>query len=230
MKLCIKILFSGFFALWCSLTFSQKATVVRMEVPAALESGAFHLETLGKDGAIIFYESNEVNEAELRKWYFGLFNTQLDQVWLKFIPLNDGIQYIKSVRNGIMIHFLFRSIKSGRGSNDFYEIVSYNTKKETFSNISGTIPEEAEIAGFEAIDDKGCLGLNLKKNNTDVLFINLNNGAIEVQSIEADNESYIETVAVDQSNKHFYIAVKYIREKSFLEDKIMQFSSLGAEA
>jgi len=223
-----KYLITSIFILSFIFAHAQKATVVRLEVPAALESGAFHLETLDKDGIMIFYESNEINEADLRKWYFGLFNTKLEQVWLKFIPLNDGIQYVKSIRNGIMIHFLFRSVKSGKASKEFYEIVSYNTKRETFSNVSGTIPEDAEIAGFEAIDDKGCLGLNLKKNNTDVLFINLNNGTIEVQTVEAENESRIETVAVDQRKKQFYVAVKYIREKSFLEDKIMQYSSLGA--
>ncbi len=119
-----------------------------MEVPAALEAGAFHLETLKQDGIMIFYESNEISDAGQRKWYFGLFDTQLNQVWLKFIPLSDGIQYVKSVRNGILIHFLFRSIKSGKSPNDFYEIVTYNTKGEVFSNISGTIPKDAEIKWF----------------------------------------------------------------------------------
>ena len=85
MKPRLKTLIISILTLWALMSFSQKAAVVRMEVPAALESGAFHLETLGKDGAIIFYESNEINEASQRKWYFGLFNTQLDQIWLKFI-------------------------------------------------------------------------------------------------------------------------------------------------
>lgn len=211
----------------CSISFSQKASVVRMEVPAALEAGAFHLEILKQDGIMIFYESNEISDAGQRKWYFGLFDTQLNQVWLKFIPLSDGIQYVKSVRNGILIHFLFRSIKSGKSPNDFYEIVTYNTKGEVFSNISGTIPKDAELSGFEAIEDKACLGLNLKKDNTDVLFINLNNGEIVVQSIESENESYIETIDVDQVNKYFYVAVKYIKDKRYLEDKIIRYSSQG---
>jgi hypothetical protein len=73
------------------LVFPQKASLIRLEVPASLESGAFQVETIGKEGVLIFYESNEINEDNLRKWYFGLFDTQLKQVWLKFVPLNDGI-------------------------------------------------------------------------------------------------------------------------------------------
>ena len=209
------------------MVLAQSASVVRLEVPAALQSAAFHLEPLEQKGVLVFYESNEISDAGLRKWYFGLFDTQLKQVWLKFIPLHDGIEYVQSVKNGMMTHFLFRSVKSKKSSDDFYEIVSYNTHKEAFSNISGTIPEDAEIGGFKAIDDKACLGLNLKKDHTDVLFINLNNGAIEVQTIEAENESYIETIAADHLSRNFYVAVKYIRDKNHLEDKILKYSDRG---
>ncbi|PLX00446.1 MAG: hypothetical protein C0591_01190, partial [Marinilabiliales bacterium] len=173
MRFSIKSFITGFVLLFGSFTFAQNASVIRMEAPAALESGAFHTETLAKSGVMIFYESNEVNESSQRKWYFGLFDTQLKQVWLKFIPLRDGIQFMKSVRNGSMLHLLFRSVNPGKSGNEFYEIVNYNTRTEAFSNISGTIPDDAEVNGFEAIDDKACLGLNLKKNHTDVLFINL---------------------------------------------------------
>jgi len=161
-------LFSSF------LVFSQKASVVRMEVPSALESGTFNVEALGTDGIMIFYESNEISNEFQRKWYFGLFDTKLNQVWLKFIPLDDGIQFLKSTRRDHMLHLLFRSMESGKVDNDSYAIVSYNVKTQAFSNISGTIPENAEIVGFEVIDDKACIGLNLKKNNTDILFVNLN--------------------------------------------------------
>jgi hypothetical protein len=228
MRFNIKSFITGFVLLFGSFTFAQNASVIRMEAPAALESGAFHTETLAKSGVMIFYESNEVNESSQRKWYFGLFDTQLKQVWLKFIPLRDGIQFMKSVRNGSMLHLLFRSVNPGKSGNEFYEIVNYNTRTEAFSNISGTIPDDAEINGFEAIDDKACLGLNLKKNHTDVLFINLNNGEIEVQTVEAENDSYIEKVLVDHKNKHFYVAVKYIKDKNSLEDKIIQYSARGA--
>ena len=223
----IKPFITTLLILFCNTVFAQSASVVRMEVPAPLESAAFHLEPLGQKGVLVFYESNEISDAGLRKWYFGLFDTQLKQVWLKFIPLHDGIEYVQSVKNGMMTHFLFRSAKSKKSSDDFYEIVSYNTHKEAFSNISGTIPENADIAGFKAIDDIACLGLNLKKDHTDVLFINLNNGAIEVQTLESENESYIESIAADHLNKNFYVTVKYIRDKKYLEDKILKYSDRG---
>ncbi len=210
------------------LVFPQKASLIRLEVPASLESGAFQVETIGEEGVLIFYESNEINEDNLRKWYFGLFDTQLKQVWLKFVPLNDGIYFVKSVRNENKIHFLFRSDGTGRAG-DFYEIVNYDMKKRSFSNISGTIPEDAEIKGFEAIGNKGCLGVNLKRNGTDVLFINLNNGEIEARTVEPENDSYIETIDTDPVNRKFYVAVKYVRDKRYLDDKIIRYSAGGVQ-
>jgi hypothetical protein len=209
--------------------FSQKASLIRIEIPAALESGAFQVEAIGKDGMLIFYESNEMTEDNLRKWYFGLFDTKLDRKWIKFVTLRDNIHYIKSVRNGRKVHFLFRSAKTSPVEGDFYVIVNYDIAKQAFSNISGTIPKDAEINGFEAIGNTGCLGINLKKYGTDVLFINLGNGEIKAQTLEPENDSYIETVGADPENKHFYVALKYADENRNLNDKLYRFSAHGEE-
>ena len=210
------------------LVFPQKASLIRIEVPASLESGAFQVEPMGKDGILIFYESNEINDEKQRKWYFGLFDTQLNQVWLKYVPLNDGIYFVKSVQNDHKVHFLFRSEGTGNDG-DFYEIVNYDIKKQSFTNISGTIPDNAMIMGFEALGNKGCLGINLKRNSTDVLFINLSNGEIEAQTIEPDNDSYIETIDADPTNRKFYIALKYVKDNRYLDDKIIRYSESGKQ-
>jgi len=209
--------------------FSQTASLIRLEVPAALESGAFQVETIDKDGMLIFYESNELTGDNLRKWYFGLFDTKLDQVWMKFVPLRENIHYVTSVRNKRKVHFLFRSNETGRTDGDFYVIVNYDIARQAFSNISGTIPAGAEIKGFEALGNKACLGINLKKHGTDVLFINLNNGDIEAKTLEPENDSYIETVGSDPVNNYFYIALKYVKDNRYLEDKLYRFSAAGEQ-
>jgi hypothetical protein len=209
--------------------FPQKASLIRIEIPAALESDAFHVETIGKDGVLVFYESNELTDDNLRKWYFGLFNTKLDRMWIKFVPLRDNIYFVKSVRNGRKVHFLFRSNKTGRTNGDFYVIVNYHIDKQAFSNISGTIPQDADIKGFEAVGNTGCLGINLKKHSTDVLFVNLSNGDIKAQTLEPEKDSYIETIGSDPANKKFYVALKYVKDNRYLDDKLYRFSAFGEE-
>lgn len=208
---------------------AQKLLPVRLEVPSAIEVETFHVETLATDGAIIFYESNEVDNLELRKWYFGLFNTKMKQEWLKYVPLPDKIEFIASAQSDKKLHLLFKSIGKVRGDNGFYEVVSYNIKTNEFSKVSGTIPEKAEYAGFEVIGNTGCLALNLTRDESDLLFINLLTGDISPVSVYQEAESQFLSLYADKINRKFYTAVKTIKDKRYVSDEIIRFSTEGKQ-
>ncbi|RLD45136.1 MAG: hypothetical protein DRI89_01935 [Bacteroidetes bacterium] len=207
----------------------QELNVVRLEVPANFEVETFHVETLDVFGALVFYESNELNNENERKWYFALFNKSMKQQWLKFVPLPDKIEYIQAKRAGNKIHFLFKNVDGPRFDNGFYEIVTYDLKAQNFSNISGFIPLKAEIGGFEVIGNTACLGLNLKKDETDALFINLSNGDIFPVHIEQGNQNWIENILADKRKKKLYIVLKTIKDKRYMTDEIIVFSKDGKQ-
>lgn len=220
------LIFSIFFGLE---THAQKLSVVRLEVPSALEVETFHVETLDVFGALVFYESNELNNENQRKWYFALFNKSIKQQWLKFVPLPDKVEYVESKRSGNKLHMLFKNISGARFEKGFYEIVTYDLKAHTFSNISGFIPLKVDVGGFEVIGNTACLGLNLRKEETDVLFINLDNGNIVAVHIEEGNQSLIENIVADQRKKQFYTIVKTIKDKRYMTDEIIMFSKEGKQ-
>ncbi len=208
---------------------AQKLSVVRLEVPAALEVETFHVETLGVFGVLVFYESNELNNENQRKWYFALFNKSIKQQWLKFVPLPDKIEFIEAKRSGNKLHMLFKNIPGARFEKGFYEVVTYDLKAQVFTNISGFIPLKAEIGGFEIIGNTACLGLNLKKDETDVLFINLSNGDISPLHIEEGNQNGIENILADQQRKKFYAVLKTIKDRRYMTDEIIVFSKDGKQ-
>jgi len=209
--------------------FCQKLSVARLEVPSALEVESFHVETLDVFGALVFYESNEVNIEEQRKWYFALFNKSIKQQWLKFVPLPDKIEFVQSKREGHKLHMLFKNIDGPRFEKGFYEIVTYNLKAQTFANISGFIPLKAEIGGFEVIDNMACLGLNLRKDETDVLFIDLSNGDISPVHVQEGNQNLIENVLADKRKKKFYTVLKTVKDRRYMTDEIIVFSRDGKQ-
>ncbi len=75
-----------------SFIYAQKLDAVRIEVASDIDIEHFHVEPIGTDGLLIFYESGEVSKEKKRKWYFGLFDTKLKQQWLNFVPLYDQVQ------------------------------------------------------------------------------------------------------------------------------------------
>jgi len=206
--------------------FAQDATVVRMEVPSDLESNAFHLVPMEKEGLMIFYESNEVNEQGLRKWYFGLFNTLLKQEWIKYVPLTDQLEYVDSRQVGKHVYFCFKNSDKGKATSGFYEIVNYDMRTNDFSKISGSLPLLATIAGFEVIETTACLALNLKKDETDLLFINVNSGDIKPIHVKEGSQNYFESLQVDYKNKQVYAIVKFMGNNN-LQDEIIKFSLNG---
>jgi hypothetical protein len=209
------------------LGYSQKLDAVRLEVPSDIDIEQFHVETLSNQGMLIFYESKEINKENKRKWYFGLFDTDLKQVWLKFVPLSDKVEFISSKRKDGNVYFLFKNINRERFEYGFYDIVTYNIKKQTFSRISGSIPLKSEIAGFDIIGNTACIALNLKKHETDLVFINLNNGDVEPVHIDEGVQGYIESLYADIKNNIFYVAIKQNSDRRYITDHLHTYSSKG---
>ena len=110
---------------------SQSLDAIRIEVPADLNAEAYNIEPLGKNGVIIFYVSNELDAESKRKWYFGLFDTNLVQQWLKFVSLTDNLEYITTRKSKGKIYFLFKNSSSDRSGNGYYEIVTYEIKNQS---------------------------------------------------------------------------------------------------
>jgi hypothetical protein len=211
-----------------SFTYAQKLDAVRIEVPSDINIEQFHVEPIGESGLLIFYESAEVNKDKKRKWYFGLFNTQLKQQWLKFVPLFDKMEFVSLKNTNGKVYFLFKNINSERFEYGYYEIVIYNIKRQSFSQVSGSIPLKAVVVGFEVIDNTACIALNIKKNVTDVVFVNLVNGDVKPVHINEGVQGYIETMYADMAHSVFYVVVKQNKDRRYITDHLISYSVSGS--
>ncbi|MBC8319446.1 MAG: hypothetical protein H8E34_01855 [Bacteroidetes bacterium] len=215
------------FIIYVHNSYAQKLDAVRFEVPSDIDVEQFHVETLGDNGMLVFYESKEVNEEKKRKWYFGLFDTDLKQLWLKFVPLSDKIEFISSQSINGNIYLLFRNINRERFEYGFYEIVTYNIDQQTFARISGSIPLKSEVAGFDIIGNTACLALNQKKFETDLVFINLSTGDVQPVHIDEGVQGFIEALYADRDRGIFYVAIKQNRDRRYITDHVLSYSIDG---
>jgi len=210
-------------------SYGQSLDAIRLEVESDIDAEAFRVETIGKDGLLIFYVSNELDKEKKRKWYFGLFDNGLTQNWLKFIALADKIEFVKSFRDSKNIYLFFKNSGRDRSDYGYYEIVTYNIRKQDFSKISGSIPAKAEYAGIDIIGNTACLGLNLKKYETDLVFINLNDGELTPVHIDKETPGYIESIYADRVTNQFYVAIKQNRDRRYISEHIIAYSSSGKQ-
>ena len=206
---------------------SQEVKSVRLEIPADADADSYHLEPIGQNGALIFYASSEVNKEGERNWYFGLFDDLLNQQWLKFVAINDHVEFVQSRVNGKRIHLLFRNTGKSKKDFDFYEIVTYDSKTQAFALISGTIPEKAQIVGFDVIDNTACIALNLHKNASDLVLVSLIDGEVVPVHLFEDDLSSIIQLAIDKEEGQFIVAAKVVINSRYLNDVLRFYTPKG---
>ena len=219
-----------FLTVWVTGLPAQKVLPVRIEVPGDLEAETYRVEPVGSRGVIIFYQSKKINEEGKRIWYFGLFNTKLQQVWLKKVALGTDLAYLSSRHNGDKLYFLFKS-SSRRGRDyDVYQIVVYDNNEQHFKSITGSIPYKSEIASFNVLDNTACIGLTLQHRKADMAFVDLTTGEIKPYHLNSEEEALIETVYSDRKNKRFIAVVKYYNPVTFFKDEVLLMNSNGTVA
>lgn len=227
----VRFFFIWFFTvvLMSNVSFGQKLLPVRIEVPGDLDVESYHVEPLGEQGVLVYYQTGEADEKGNVLWAFALLDTKLKQKWIKSIPLGRTLLLSSVTSDNGKVFFLFKNHEKVSRDYDIYEIVIFNKKTEHFTNVSGSIPYKSDIAGFEVIMNTACIGLKLNNQKADLAFVDLISGAIQPVHLDMESSALIETMHVDRKTKEFYIVVKYYNSVTFFKDIIYLFDKTGKE-
>ena len=222
------IIITVFLILFYVQTSAQEGKgVLRIEVPANLNIQRYHLVPLEKNGFLIFYESNEINKNGKRKWYFGLFDTKLKQKWLTFLPLTNKLIFAAKKRHGNTLLLLFKNSSKVKSDYGFYELVKYDISTAKFSQITGTMPLNTVIKGFDFHGETASIGIDLDDDKADVLFLNINSGNVIPFKFDREKNVHLEMVAYDAVRDEFLVFAKFFKGKYFEGDKLFAFNTKG---
>lgn len=202
---------------------------LRIELPARIDTRVYHLEPLHSQGFLLFYESNELNENGHRKWYFNLYDTQMKESWLQFVALADGMVFEQKRKTKNKVYFLFSIRNSKEAGQAGFQLLIYDIEKESFNLMSGSLPEKAEIAGFETGNHYALIAINLPRYQADILMLNLGNGTIKSVSLKVENQVILQQTAHDQHTGMFLVAAKLYQSNSFDSDLFLVLDSNGNE-
>ncbi len=208
--------------------FAQEYEPVRIELPVALESDSYHTILLAKDGLLLFYESNEVGDDGKRKWYFSLVDTALNETWLRYLGLTNGLSFVEERVSGHQVAMIFMEMQTKRNQEIAYEIVTYNVLTEKFSLLGGTFPSKATIADISLMDDKLLMGLNLDDYQADILLFDLSVGGLTSLETGLDGQLLINEMGILSATRSFIVAIKQFDNKRFKGDRFFIFDTNGA--
>ncbi len=149
---------------------------LRVEIPAHSSNETYRIITCGPAGLILFFRSQEVASESHVNWYFSYYDTNLQQVWVKSIPLliDQDYRYHQNGKDTLALLFAHGG-KSHSAENEF-EILRIQLKKGTFVLNKGKILESEEVAAFGIDHGRAWLGINGKGQAGKILTIRLKQG------------------------------------------------------
>ena len=225
----INQVFSIFFILvLTSICQAQVYEPVRIELSAHIESPTYHLENLGADGALVFYESNEIDENLKRRWYFSMLDSTLTEQWVQIVPVSDGMSvHTSTVINGSVVILFTNEGSRSKSQSTNYEILTYKNKLKKFNLLGGTVPEKAEISGFCANESTAFMSVNLPKSPPDLLIFNLEKGGLHPIAHNLEGEITVKQTAIIRQGMYFTSTLEQITEKKKLTYHFIITDRLG---
>lgn len=164
-KLISNFLLSAIVLLNATLCFSQNAPL-RVEIEAKKNSDSYNIVPLGKNGLIMFYETDEKTKGN-RTWVFSKFNTNLKEDWSQEIPVqknNTLIKFFVDDSTNTLFILLGNKTALATGSefmtnkvSGTYQVVSVNTLTGTNNTITGEFPKLLSVADFKVINNKASI-------------------------------------------------------------------------
>ncbi len=205
----------------------QAQRPLRIEIPANINASVYRIQPLGEQGLLTFYESNEVSDDGERKWYFSLYDTDLKEKWVQFVTLTDGLTHNHKQKKDSKVYMLF-STREGRKSGEYrFQLLVYDIENETFNRLTGSLPEKAEVAGFEVGQSHALLSLNLPRYQSDLLALNIDNGQLKSIPIETTGQTIMQAIAYDEARDQFLVAYKEYQSNRFEADVFLMTDGNG---
>lgn len=142
-----------------NILFGQKEQPLRVEIEAKSSSDQYNIVPVGKEGLILFFESDE-REKGSKSWYFTKYNEKFKELWDKKFAVSSGLDFIDYYfDNAEQLYVLLAQRVSTNSKSPGieivrdYQVLSINILNGSISSITGEIPAKFTPTALQVTDD-----------------------------------------------------------------------------
>lgn len=134
----------------------------RIEIEAKKVADNYQVIPVGKEGIIMFYETDERVKGGNKIWVFTKYNTDFKEVWSKEYPLDRSVNYIDYDTDEKNL-FLYLGQSQSRGASGQtnnkgeVQIASIDFTSGALKTFTNIIPLDAEIKYFNVVNNHAIL-------------------------------------------------------------------------
>jgi len=145
----------------------------RIEITARSDQETYRTIACGKTGAMIFFKSVEVADAQRIKWYFAFYDQDLRQQWIKSLPIAEDLDFRFKFYSADTVYLVFTYKGKLKSEDQPLEIVRIAVKKGNFIPNLTKVPANAEPVFFRVFGRNVFLALNHKNGQAAVEILDL---------------------------------------------------------
>ncbi len=249
------ILLFWFFITISNLLLAQDNKPLRVEIEAKSSSDSYKIIPFGKKGVVLFYESNEINNSNNKKWFFTLYDINFKQVWSKeFIVGQRRMNFTEFDYDKDFIYLFLKKSYKNSPKTDF-QILKLQVDNGSIKEINGSVKSKVVLTKFKVIGNTGfiggrtqpkqiqsCLqicfsitliplitGLNIIKYHPALYAINLLSGNIKEIHKKYKGQAYIENLQKDEKRNIINVSIKNYIPRNHNIMYINEYDSEGNE-
>jgi len=181
---------------------------VRIEIPATPETGTYEIATLGKEGFVLFFKSNEPLNDSMVKWYFAKYDENIRQLWVKSIPVPGAMEFVSKLASADTLTFLFHAKAKTRNLYYSHFILRLLTRDNRFSGKFTRVPDDVDFRGFQVLGRNAYLCFDQKNKPSHVQIIDLLSGVVTDHQVGQGNTSSILSITADTMNGRLLVSMK----------------------
>lgn len=153
---------------------------LRIEVPVRTANETYRIIPAGASGLIMFYRSMEAEDDQRTRWYFTCYDTNLQQRWVKSVPLYNDQEFRIQQEGHDTLALLFCTGEKSKSPDRFYQILRIVPKSGILILNAGKIDDGSTADVFTIAKGRAWLGLSTRGKISKVLNTRLKDGISQI--------------------------------------------------
>ena len=183
------------FTVICSFRIIAQSESGPMRVEIEARAEVFNLIPCSEKGILVFYETINQVDQQNKAWYFIQYNTQLQTLWTKEIPILMDFMFQSYRIENERVYLAFQKISKARSEDFTFQLMMLDLLTGESVTYSMYTPFPAEIIRFDVSANQMILGMNYGKEQALILIKDLATGNENTIKF-ADYPTYIKDVKV----------------------------------
>ena len=200
---------------------------LRIEIPAKSVNETYRIIPCDSTGFLLFFKSLETVDESRSKWYFSLYDKNLQLVWAKALPILSNLDFRFSDSGNDTLTLLFANAIKAKTADQNFQVLRVLAGPGKMILNAGILPVNSEIIRFGMKRQRAWIGLNIKNEVGQLMVINMATGGKKIFQLGQGSYITLRWMSVDSSGNSVKAIVSRQVSKKVWEHYVVTYDTTG---